>query len=97
MATSSIGTAAHICAAAPGGPRYDADMSSNERSGIDNGIWLCAHDGRLIDTDVVAYTAEVLKRLETLRYADEVTRRPVISAISAMTSRTAICSTRQRR
>lgn len=61
MATSSIGTAAHICAAAPGGPRYDADMSSNERSGIDNGIWLCANDGRLIDTDVVTYTAEVLK------------------------------------
>ena len=27
----SIGTAAHICAAASGGPRYDAAMSPEER------------------------------------------------------------------
>lgn len=64
MATSSIGTAAHICAAAQGGPRYDADMSSEERSGINNGIWLCANHGRLIDTDVATYTVEALKRLK---------------------------------
>ena len=28
----NIGTAAHICAAAPGGPRYDEKMSKDERS-----------------------------------------------------------------
>lgn len=33
------GHAAHICAAAPGGPRYEADMSREERRGFDNGIW----------------------------------------------------------
>jgi len=61
-ATSNIGTAAHICAAAPGGPRYDPLMTPNERAAIDNGVWLCANHGRLIDTDVIAYAVEVLKR-----------------------------------
>ena len=28
---TSIGVAAHICAAAPGGPRYDVTMTSEER------------------------------------------------------------------
>lgn len=61
-ATSSIGTAAHICAAAPGGRRYDSDMTPDQRAGIGNGIWLCANHGRLVDTDVVTYTVEVLKQ-----------------------------------
>lgn len=34
----NIGEAAHICAASEGGPRYDPNMSSEERSSIDNGI-----------------------------------------------------------
>lgn len=35
---SMIGVAAHICAASPGGKRYDASMISEERSSFDNGI-----------------------------------------------------------
>lgn len=38
---SNIGVAAHICAAAPGGKCYDANMTSEERKDIQNGIWLC--------------------------------------------------------
>lgn len=34
----SIGIAAHITAAAPGGPRYNAAMTPEERSSIDNGF-----------------------------------------------------------
>ena len=34
----NIGTAAHICAAAAGGPRYDEKMSTTERASPDNGI-----------------------------------------------------------
>jgi len=37
----SIGVAAHITAASEGGPRYDDSLSLEERSSVDNGIWLC--------------------------------------------------------
>lgn len=59
---SNIGTAAHICAAAAGGPRYDAAMTPAERAGIANGIWLCANHGRLIDTDLVRHTVAFLRK-----------------------------------
>lgn len=57
---TSIGVAAHICAAAKGGPRYDATMTSQERKSFENGIWLCQSCSKLIDTDVVRYTKETL-------------------------------------
>ena len=38
---TNIGVAAHICAAAQGGPRYDASMTPEERKSFENGIWLC--------------------------------------------------------
>jgi hypothetical protein len=44
-----IGKAAHICAAAKGGPRFDPQMSAEERGGIDNGIFLCSSCADLID------------------------------------------------
>lgn len=34
----SIGVAAHICAASPGGPRYDLRMSKEDRKSYENGI-----------------------------------------------------------
>lgn len=58
---SSIGEAAHICAAAPGGPRYDPNMTADERKGIDNCIWLCNVHARLIDTDESTYQAEEIR------------------------------------
>ncbi|MBB4097464.1 NACHT domain-containing protein [Sphingomonas kyeonggiensis] len=57
-----IGTAAHICAAAEGGPRYDASMSPAERSAAGNGIWMCSDHGRAIDGDVKFYTVEKLRQ-----------------------------------
>lgn len=45
----SVGVACHINAAAPGGPRYDPAQTPEQRSSIDNGIWLCATCGTLID------------------------------------------------
>jgi hypothetical protein len=55
-----IGVAAHICAAAPGGPRYNPAQSREERRSKDNGIWLCQNCGRLIDTDPKKFTVEAL-------------------------------------
>ena len=57
---SNIGVAAHICAAAKGGPRYDEKMTPEQRKSVDNCIWLCQGHAKLIDTDVETYTVEKL-------------------------------------
>lgn len=70
----NIGVAAHITAAAKGGPRYDNDMSSDERKSYENGIWLCQTCSKLIDSDVQKYTVDKLKRwkeITELMAADE--------------------------
>lgn len=57
-----IGTAAHIHAAAPRGPRYDARQSPAERSGIANAIFLCASCADMIDKAGGAdFTADLLR------------------------------------
>ncbi len=45
----NLGVAAHICAAAPGGPRYDKDQTKEERSSLENGIFLCGACAGFID------------------------------------------------
>ena len=62
LKTSLTGQAAHICAAAPGGKRYDVNMTPEERSSIDNCIWLCDYHARLIDTDAATYPVEKLRQ-----------------------------------
>jgi len=44
-----VGVVAHITAAAPGGPRYDANFTPDQRSSADNAIHLCANCAQLID------------------------------------------------
>ena len=58
---TNIGVAAHICAAAKGGPRYSESMSAEERKAPDNGIWLCQSCAKLIDSDTKRYTIELLR------------------------------------
>ncbi|KQY50737.1 hypothetical protein ASD46_23340 [Rhizobium sp. Root491] len=62
-----VGDAAHICAAAPGGRRFDETMSPEERSGIGNAIWLCPTHARLIDRDEATYTADMLRAMKAAR------------------------------
>ena len=63
-AIANIGEAAHICAASPGGRRYDASMTPEERAGFDNAIWLCSDHAKLIDRDEVTYTAISLREMK---------------------------------
>ncbi|MFW6116710.1 MAG: hypothetical protein ACOC6F_03190 [bacterium] len=56
----NIGVAAHITAAAEGGPRYNPDLSSDERRSPENGIWLCQNCAKLVDNDPERYTSELL-------------------------------------
>ena len=74
----SLGVACHIHAAAPGGPRYNASQSEDERRSFDNGIWLCANCARLIDSDVPRFSADVLRSWKrgALRLAAERIGRP---------------------
>jgi hypothetical protein len=55
-----VGVAAHISAAAPGGPRYDVSLSPAERQHIRNGIWLCQICAKVVDSDLTKYTIEYL-------------------------------------
>ena len=57
----NVGVAAHIAAAAPGGPRYDPAMTTEQRCSIDNGIWLCQVCAKLIDSDEGRFTVQVLQ------------------------------------
>jgi len=57
----NIGVAAHITAASPGGPRYDASLSAEERGSIENGIWLCQNCAKLIDNDANQFTVDVVR------------------------------------
>ena len=66
---SNIGVAAHICAAAEGGPRYDQTMSPKKRKSQENGIWLCQSCAKLIDSDVEHYNVELLRLWKN--YAEE--------------------------
>ncbi len=58
---TNVGVAAHITAASPGGPRYDETLTSDGRSDISNGIWLCQIHAKLIDDDELAFPASTLK------------------------------------
>lgn len=58
----SIGIAAHITAAAPGGPRYDGTITKEQRRAVSNGVWLCQNHARQIDVDPVPFPVELLKK-----------------------------------
>jgi hypothetical protein len=61
MGRVCIGVAAHITAAAPGGPRYDVGLSPEQRRGSENGIWLCQNCGKRVDSDDIRYSARLLR------------------------------------
>lgn len=63
QAISRTGMACHINAASSGSGarRYDPNMTPEQRSSIENGIWMCYTHGKLIDTDETRFTVEMLR------------------------------------
>lgn len=59
--TTNVGVAAHISAASPGGARYDATLTTEIRSDISNGIWLCQTHAKIIDDDELTYSSTLLR------------------------------------
>lgn len=57
----NIGVAAHITAAAAGGPRFDPTLSTDQRLSIKNAIWLCQSCGALVDRDTARFSVGVLR------------------------------------
>ncbi|WP_156125835.1 hypothetical protein [Paraburkholderia kururiensis] len=88
----SVGKAAHIKAAAPGGPRYDKSQTAAERSAIENGIWACATCADLIDRDPDAYepTELLLIKADAEWLAGTRAGRPPGSDLPALQASTAI-------
>jgi len=82
------GIAAHIYAAASGGPRYNPSMTPEERKHISNGIWMCRDHGNLIDADYTEYSASTLRdwKLQAERRAAENLRFPIQENINKNTT-----------
>ena len=57
----NIGRASHIHAASPGGPRFNADQTREERRAFENGIWLCANHAAEVDEDEDNFKPETLQ------------------------------------
>lgn len=57
-----VGVGAHITAASREGPRYDGNLTAEERASEENGIWMCQLHGKQIDDNADRHTAEDLKR-----------------------------------
>lgn len=58
----SIGVAAHITAASPGGPRFDPNATKQTRSSIHNGLWLCQSCATMIDRDRARFHSVLLRQ-----------------------------------
>lgn len=59
-----LGEICHIAAASPGGPRYNSQLSAEDRRSFDNLVLLCSIHHTVVDSDTVAYTEERLRRMK---------------------------------
>lgn len=84
---SSLGVAALITAASIGGPRFNSTLSSVQRSSFQNGIWLCQNCSRIIDSDPLRYSVDILNDWKAKAEADNLSEslsgnRPEFTSLS---------------
>lgn len=95
--SSNTGVAAHITAAASGGPRYDTNLTPEERKAATNGIWCCAICGKLVDDDDSRFTETELREIKAIaehaadvrrdlaqRHASELINAESLSRVAAL-------------
>lgn len=80
----NVGVAAHITAASDGGPRYDLNVSKEDRRSIENAIWLCQICAKLVDNDPLVYTCDLLR--EWKRLSEEAARLAIEARSSSPTA-----------
>lgn|GEM_PF-2318489 len=76
----NIGIAAHITAASINGPRYNDQLTVDERKNIANAIWLCSNCASLIDKDDLTYTVNLL--LKWKKISEEKAKRKIENNIN---------------
>ncbi|MER6479885.1 hypothetical protein [Streptomyces filamentosus] len=84
---TNVGVGAHITAAAKGGPRYNENLSREQRAAYDNGVWLCGNHAKLIDDNEDRFPEKLLKAWK--RNAERNARLQVAQA-AVSTTRTLI-------
>ncbi|MES2408022.1 MAG: hypothetical protein V4528_11955 [Pseudomonadota bacterium] len=74
--STKTGVAAHITAASAGGPRYNPNLTSDQRQSAENGLWLCQNCAHFVDTDYLNYSVELLDEWKCLaeKEADDETK-----------------------
>jgi hypothetical protein len=60
----NLDLAAYVTAAAPGGPRYDASVTPEQRAAAENAIWLCQNCAKLVDNDPSRFSVDLLRESE---------------------------------
>lgn len=84
-----VGTAAHICAAAPDGPRYDPNQTPEQRRAAENGIWMCRDHGTAIDSKDPEFTVARLRewkaRAESEARAQVLREKPLVGPAATPT------------
>lgn len=88
----ATGKVAHIAAASPGGPRYDASMTAEQRGSAQNLIYLCGPHHDVVDTQLDYHTREFLL---AAKYSHEAAvERAVRNALGEVTYEelTVVCS-----
>lgn len=86
----NLGVAAHITAAAPGGPRFDAALTVEQRASVENAIWLCQNCAKLIDNDPGRFPVTLLREWKATA---EEEARSIVGKTATVTPRTTNGST----
>lgn len=65
----ATGKVAHICAASPGGPRYDDSMTKAQRGSADNLIYLCGPHHDAVDSQLEFHSVDFLHEAKSAHEA----------------------------